>query len=464
MTHYPLQVREFSLPELDWPEAVSWGSPPHPLPPSGGPGARTPAGPMPDPGTPQLYWIPRGSSGPLGELDLQPQGEPSEGRPEEGTVLENPGGEPWVPVWLMEPEEGSWWAVDATSGRACGGSLPASPGPALGRLAFCGSAALMLSFTGSAVVYWLLVMVGSIVPMAVGEGPGKACSLAFGLIAIAALTLRLNSVLPSLLAEPVERAQSEKLNLPVSDRWLGLLQAGSTLMGLITLLGLLGCLAGSMSRTGSLGALLMGIIQTVLSGYLAVKCRSLSRGRPFIVPRVQVPPGPLGDLVSAVVHITLFAIAGQLAGGLLAAAGYFPRWDMAGLTLQGAQWGAILGAATTRLSRQERAVLLAGLIAKSLGEYLMGGWLAIILALVAVATPGALAALQVSGPTRRLAFMRAIHESWAFSFGLVLGRIVGRVLGLFFLGLGGMAVGEALAEQLTATAALMSERRRAEQS
>jgi hypothetical protein len=297
-------------------------------------------------------------------------------------------------------------------------------------------------------------------PLLAGPGAARGLSLMLGLVAIVALTWRLNSVLPFLLADPVERAQSGQIHLPVRDDWLGLLQASSTVMGLVSFLGGLGCLANSLSGGGTLPTLFLLLTQAVLAGYLAVKCRQLSRGRPFLSRKVaHWPGGWLGDMVSVGLRIVLFAIAGQLAGAMLATSGFAPRWDVAGLTLQGAQLGAVVAVVTASISGTERAALTAGLVAKSVGEFLMGGWLALLLALLAVAAPGILAAARAPGESRGPIFWNAVQQSWAFSLGLVIGRLLGRLIGLFFLGLGGMAVGEALAEQLAGTAALMGQQR-----
>jgi hypothetical protein len=432
MSYYPLQVREFSPPTLDWPGICDqWG-------------------------TPRLVLIAPDASTPWGALQLAPQGEPVEGDPPEGEIL-TPGQSPLVPVWVMEPQPGFWWAVDGTSGQPCGGVLPVQRRAALGQLAFCFGAALMMAFLGSSVVFALLSMLGTTLPLVVGQGVGgRAICFLVGATLVLALTWRLHRVFPSLLAEPVERVQSGRLSLPPQEGWLGLMQGASTLMALLAGLGLLGCLAATWSSQSSLLTLVLLIAHTVLAGALAVKCRELSKGKPFLTSFRTIPPGALGDLVRLGLRVAIFAIAGQLTGGLLATTGIIPRFDAAAIALQGSQLGALMAVATSRLSRRDRSLLLAGLAGRWVGEALMGDWLALLLAFLAVAAPGILAALGLPAQEKKPAFIKAFRESWAFSLGMVVGRIVGRTLGVFFLGMGGLAVGETLAEQVAGSAALLS--------
>lgn len=438
MRHYPQQVGDPALPDLDWP------------------------GSLEDmPATSQLYWVaPSCSEGRLASLSLHPNGQPVDGEPLGGTVLDAKADDPLVPVWLCERPDGSWWAVDGTNGMACGGLVHVSLAVSRARLAFFCGLALMLSFVGGSLVFWLLAITANVLPLVTGPESRGVVAVLCGALAIPWLTLRLNAVIPSLLAEPVERAQSGQVRLPVEPAWLGLLQAFSYLMGFAALMGVLGAVAAALQGTSSLGLLLSSILQSVLAGYLTWKCRLQARGRRFARVAAVASPGPLSRLVQLGLRIALFSIAGQQAGGLLALSGWLPHWEMPGLTLQGAQWGAVLGAATASLSRRERVALLAGLLAKTLGELWMGGWLALVLALLAVAAPGIAAALGAAGEDRRLLFVRACRESWAFTFALIAGRIAGRVLGVFFLGIGGLAVGEALAEQVAASAGLVYEQRR----
>lgn len=430
MSYYPVATETVGPLDLDWPGAATLT------------GAETK----------ELEWHHPSTS----PFPLRPAGELRDGQPE-GVE-----GEGLVPVWRVRDGD-SWWAVDATSGQVYAGSLVAAHGPAVGRLAFFSGAALFISFLGSTILLWVLLMIAGTIAVAVGTGVGTGVSLAIGLLGLTWLCLRLLGVLPTALAEPVDRVQTGRIELPLRQECLSLLDACSYLMACVLTMGFLTAISAAWSGQGSLLSLLCSICQIALAAYLTVQCRALAQGHRFMTGRPVVLEGPIGELVAVGIRITLFAITGQVVAGLLGAAGLVRAWDTNWFMLWGTQVGALLGVATASISWNERGKLIAGLVGKAVGDALAGGWLAIVLALVAVAAPGMAAAFKVQGEDRRQAFLQSMRESWAFTFGLALGRLLGRTVGLFFLGGGGVAVGEALAEQLLGTTGLLSQRRAVEE-
>lgn len=381
--------------------------------------------------------------------------------PAEGELLGDfsPGRE-YLKVLFWGTEE-AWWVSDAGSGKVLAGRIPCLKSPAGWQLAFVCFLAVFITFLGGGLAQSIIahiVQIAGLMNPVRGAGP---VGLLLGSPIIAWLIWRLWRLLPEALEEPVLVLQSGYLELPAQNRWLGLVKALGILSGLAAILGLPSALAAAV-MVGSLPVLILTCIQTGVLALLAWKCLKLSEGHQLSSGKVTWQ-GTIGEKVGLGIRIALFALAAQLLAGTVALSG------IASNTLQGSvsllpwlvsnstRFGALLAVVTARLSGSTKSVLVAGTGANLVGAFWLGPWFKALLTLVAVSLPGLIKALRSAPANRGVEFQQAFRDTWSFNLGGVLGRLVGRVFGLFFLGLGGSAVGQALGEQIVSCIVLLSQ-------
>lgn len=404
--------------------------------------------------TTKLEWLDLDSTRPDWAIGLPLQTDRDQPQPGLPEALKDGGDteHTYLPVWTCRSGEENWWVVDAHSGKVLAGEVSANRDVAFWRLMFCAFLAIFVAFFGGGLAQMLLLQILGIASLGhPGHGAGLP-GVGLGVLLILGLLWRLGGLLPAALEEPAKRLQTGRIALPSDDRWLGLLKALGILATVSAMSLSLSYL--SLGAFGSgIGVILVGCCQIGFTCLLAYHCFRFSSGHQLSSAPARLE-GMIGSKVSLGIRVTLFALGGQMLGGVWAMSGMAgdslqaSLASLAMLESQGARFGALLAVVTARLSNRSRTVLLTGTGANLVGAFLLGPLYKASLTLVAVAIPGLIQSLRCSGSERGAKVREALKETWSFNLGAVCGRLLGRAFGLFFLGLGGSAVGQALGEQI----------------
>lgn len=357
------------------------------------------------------------------------------------------------PRWRLEASDGTFGEVDGRTGRVLRADLPAELSRARLRLVFLLLLAMFAAFSASelfqlgGVLFRLVVLlVGAALPpwLLTTVGAGLGLWLAYG------FSVRLGRLTPQLFTEPLARAVTGRIRVPLAfEPERALLRITGVLM--LASAGAVLLEVSLKSALGDLPSLTWPIFRGVLALGMAVLSFSLSGGRS---PQPTRPPASSLDegwseLVNTALLATRYVLTTYLFWAVLQASGVLPGvYESVPRALpppgQVRDWllelSVIAATVHARLAPTTRLPLLAGLLAGFVAKQPLGMVGELLISSVSVTL--AVKSMLSTG------WRSALLVSLRFETGAVAGRVGGRLLLGLLLGPAGVLMGEVLGAQL----------------
>ncbi|HVU02391.1 MAG TPA: hypothetical protein VHE30_11595 [Polyangiaceae bacterium] len=366
----------------------------------------------------------------------------------------------YVPFWVLGGEDGAYAVVDAAAAEVVAGELPVPSEQASKRLYFFVALAMMIVCAVGVLLFsvtaWAAGMCRFLPRGAFGD------RVPLGLAAILALVVlpRTFVVLPRALAEPVARASTGYVSLPLAGteralvRMVGWLALSSSVPQ--------GAQAFTRTFTGDEDLLLPLVwfsvhVCVAIVAFWAARANAPSR-RSDPLPLRDPGDADVARTVRTIVIVGAAGLTGAVLGNLFELFRWVPDLGSPPATIwmhRGGQMGALLGLTIAPMERVSRLSAALGICVDLLLSSLLGAVLSLVAGFLLVAVPLAVRAFRERGAEEwRGILWASAKQSWAFQFGSAAGRVAGTVAALFALGVAGSSLGEVLGERLGGILAL----------